>query len=290
MPQGGWKDFFIEIFAWWRGNTWGTRLWAATKGVYVGSDQFGNRYYRSKTPNGPHGMERRMVIYGGGYAEPTTIPPGWYGWMHYRAAQGWRLHPARVGEGTRPELYRLRARLPARRQPAQQGRAAARDRGLRRLVAGQLTALLRTLAVLLLTALTSPVLAETISNPIASFSGLDKITGRITNFDVYIGETVQFGSLQITPRVCYTRPPTETQRTSVFVEVDQVSLNGGAPDRIFTGWMFADSPALNAIDHPIYDIWLVDCKQTSDTPPPPDFNASSAEQGASSQAQDSTAN
>ena len=112
-----------------------------------------------------------------------------------------------------------------------------------------------------------PAWAATIANPIASFSGLDKITGRITSFDVYIDETVQFGALQITPRVCYTRPPTETQRTSVFLEVDQVSLKGGT-QRIFTGWMFADSPALNAIDHPVYDIWLVDCKQTSDTPPP----------------------
>jgi hypothetical protein len=116
--------------------------------------------------------------------------------------------------------------------------------------------------------LAQPALAETISNPIAAFSGLDKITGRITNFDVYMDETVQFGALQITPRVCYTRPPTETQRTSVFIEVDQVSLKGQV-QRLFTGWMFADSPALNAIDHPVYDIWLVDCKQSSDTPPPP---------------------
>ena len=126
---------------------------------------------------------------------------------------------------------------------------------------------MRVFLALLLAMCVSPALAETISNPIASFSGLDKITGRITNFDVYIDETVQFGALQITPRVCYTRPPTETQRTSVFVEVDQVSLKGGS-ERIFTGWMFADSPALNAIDHPVYDVWLVDCKQTSDTPPP----------------------
>jgi hypothetical protein len=124
-------------------------------------------------------------------------------------------------------------------------------------------------AALLLAGLLSvaPVAAETISNPISAFSGLDKITGRITNFDVYIDETVQFGALQITPRVCYTRPPTETQRTSVFLEVEQVSLKGGT-QRIFTGWMFADSPALNSIDHPVYDIWLVDCKQQSDVPPP----------------------
>ncbi len=114
----------------------------------------------------------------------------------------------------------------------------------------------------------SPVFADTIANPVASFSGLDKITGRITKFDVYIDETVQFGALQITPRACYTRPLTETQRTSVFVEVDQVSLKGSVT-RIFTGWMFADSPALNAIDHAVYDIWIFDCKTTSDTPPPP---------------------
>ncbi len=115
--------------------------------------------------------------------------------------------------------------------------------------------------------LASVTLADTIANPVAQFSGLDKITGRITAFDVYINETVQFGALQITPRACYTRPPTETQRTSVFVEVDQVSLRGTV-ERVFTGWMFADSPALNAIDHAVYDIWLIDCKQSSDVPPP----------------------
>jgi len=134
---------------------------------------------------------------------------------------------------------------------------------------------MRALALFLAAAaLATPAMAETISNPIAAFSGLDKITGRITNFDVYINETVQFGALQLTPRVCYTRPPTETQRTSVFLEVDQVSLKGGT-QRVFTGWMFADSPALNAIDHPVYDIWLVDCRQQSDTPPPDTLPVSS---------------
>lgn len=123
------------------------------------------------------------------------------------------------------------------------------------------------MALCLLTGSLSTALGDTIANPVAQFSGLDKITGRITAFDVYINETVQFGALQITPRACYTRPPTETQRTSVFVEVDQVSLRGTV-ERVFTGWMFADSPALNAIDHAVYDIWLIDCKQSSDVPPP----------------------
>jgi hypothetical protein len=125
----------------------------------------------------------------------------------------------------------------------------------------------------------TPAFAETIANPVAAFSGLDKITGRITKFDVYIDETVQFGALQITPRVCYTRPPTETQRTSVFVEVDQVSLKGQIT-RIFTGWMFADSPALNAIDHAVYDIWLDDCRQSTDVPPPEQADAPASEEPA----------
>ena len=112
-----------------------------------------------------------------------------------------------------------------------------------------------------------PSAAATISNPVATFTGLDKITARITAFDVYMNETVQFGALQITPRVCYTRPATEIQRTSVFVEIDQVSLQGTVK-RIFTGWMFADAPALNAVDHPVYDVWLTDCKQSSTVPPP----------------------
>ena len=100
---------------------------------------------------------------------------------------------------------------------------------------------------------------QRIANPTAVFAGLDKITGRITSFDVAINETVQFGALQVTPRVCYSRPPTETPQTDAFVEVDEVTLQGEIK-RIFTGWMFAASPGLHAVEHPIYDVWLTDCK------------------------------
>ena len=106
-----------------------------------------------------------------------------------------------------------------------------------------------------------------ISNPVAVFAGLDKITGRIINFDVYINETVQFGALQVTPRVCYTRPPTEEPRTDAFVEVDEITL-ARKIQRIFTGWMFADSPGLHAVDNAVYDVWLTDCRTKSDVPPP----------------------
>ena len=109
---------------------------------------------------------------------------------------------------------------------------------------------------------------EQISNPVAEFSGIDKITGRIIKFDVYIDETVQFGALQVTPRVCYTRPLTEAPKTTAFLEVDEMTLDRKIR-RIFTGWMFADSPGLNAIEHPVYDIWLSDCKTSSSEAPPP---------------------
>jgi hypothetical protein len=107
---------------------------------------------------------------------------------------------------------------------------------------------------------------QRIANPTAVFSGLDKITGRIFPFEVAIDETVQFGALQVTPRACFTRPPTEPQNTTGFVEVDEITLDGKMR-RIFSGWMFAASPGLNAVEHAIYDAWLVDCKNA-----PPDVN------------------
>jgi hypothetical protein len=120
--------------------------------------------------------------------------------------------------------------------------------------------------------------ASKIVNKKASFSGLDKITGRIINFDADIGETVQFGALRVKTDACYTRPATETTNTDAFVEVDEITLQGEVK-RIFSGWMFAASPGLHGVEHPIYDIWLTDCKGPLQTivsaqpdppkPPPP---------------------
>ena len=101
--------------------------------------------------------------------------------------------------------------------------------------------------------------AVKIQNPVAVFAGLDKITGRIIAFDVKLNEKVQFGALQVTPRVCYTRPTTEAANTDGFIDVDEVTLQGETK-RLFTGWMFAASPGLHAVEHPIYDVWLTGCK------------------------------
>lgn len=114
----------------------------------------------------------------------------------------------------------------------------------------------------------APARADKIKNPTAIFAGLDKITGRIISFEVAVDETVQFGALQLTPRVCYTRPLTEPQNTTAFVEVDEVTFNSEYR-RIFGGWIFAASPGLHGIEHPIYDVWLTGCKGGTTVIPDP---------------------
>ena len=101
--------------------------------------------------------------------------------------------------------------------------------------------------------------AQAIKNPIAIFAGLDKITGQIITFEIAIDETKRFGALNVRPRICNSRPVTEEPKTTSFVEVDENLLNGKLR-RIFTGWMFAESPGLNAVEHPVYDVWLTGCR------------------------------
>jgi hypothetical protein len=122
-------------------------------------------------------------------------------------------------------------------------------------------AMMRRATIVLLAGLASATAAhaDKYRNPTAVFAGLDKITGRIIAFEVQVNETVQFGALQLTPKVCYSRPVTEKPQTTSFIEVDEITFNNESK-RIFGGWMFAASPGLNAIEHPVYDIWLTGCK------------------------------
>ena len=123
----------------------------------------------------------------------------------------------------------------------------------------------------LLCAATIPASADKFKNPTAVFAGLDKITGRIIAFEAAVDETVQFGSLQLTARVCFSRDLADTPRTTTFIEVDEVGIDNQYR-RIFSGWMIAQSPSLNAVEHPVYDVWLTDCKGATEadrikTPP-----------------------
>ena len=122
------------------------------------------------------------------------------------------------------------------------------------------------LALGLACSLAVPARAEIISNPIAVFDGLDKILGQTTSFEVKIGEEKKFGGLIIKANVCDTRPITERPKTVAFVQVDEQS-NDGKRKRIFSGWMFAESPGLNAVEHPLYDVWLTACRDPNAVPP-----------------------
>jgi hypothetical protein len=118
---------------------------------------------------------------------------------------------------------------------------------------------LATLAACALVLPAGAVLAEPIKNEMAVFAALDKVTGRIQHLEIPIDQTVEFGALRVTPRICNSRPLTEKPDTASFVEVDEVKLTG-EQQRIFTGWMFAESPGLHSVEHPVFDVWLTKCK------------------------------
>jgi len=105
-----------------------------------------------------------------------------------------------------------------------------------------------------------PAAAQRIENSVAVFAALDKVTAKISRLEVPLNETRTFGALKVTARACYTRAPTEPPKTTTFVEVEEMQLDG-KEKRIFSGWMFADSPGLNAVEHPVFDVWMTDCAQ-----------------------------
>jgi hypothetical protein len=100
--------------------------------------------------------------------------------------------------------------------------------------------------------------------PVAVLRGLDKVTGRVTTLNAPVGEPTRFGALEITARTCDKRPPEEPPESAAFLEITE-GKEGGARVDLFHGWMFASSPALSAMDHPVYDVWVLDCVSTAST-------------------------
>ncbi len=108
----------------------------------------------------------------------------------------------------------------------------------------------------------------------AVLQGLDKITARISTIKVAVGETVNFGSLQITLQACDKKPPEETPESAAFLQIVE-QKQGEQPVTRFSGWMFASSPAVSALEHPVYDVWVVDCEEPIERP-----DVAPADQGA----------
>lgn len=139
------------------------------------------------------------------------------------------------------------------------------------------------LAAAALGLLALPAQAERLKNPIAVFAGLDKITGITTTFEVPVGEERRFGGLVVKPEDCLSSPITEEPKTTSFVEVDQIETDQSRKS-IFKGWMFAESPGLNAVEHAIYDVWLTGCRDPN--APPPVVESSPDTSGVENQLQD----
>ena len=92
----------------------------------------------------------------------------------------------------------------------------------------------------------------------AVLQGLDKVTARVSTIEAPVGRTVRFGALEIIARTCDKRPPEEPPESAAFLDIWEVRP-GEAAISLFRGWMFASSPALSAMEHPVYDVWVLDC-------------------------------
>jgi hypothetical protein len=107
-----------------------------------------------------------------------------------------------------------------------------------------------------------PAAAE--SYDVAVLRALDKVTARISTIEAPVGEPVTFGTLRIIARTCDKRPPEEPPESAAFLHVEESRPNE-VPVLVFRGWMFASSPAVSAMDHPVYDIWVLDCVNSDST-------------------------
>ena len=97
--------------------------------------------------------------------------------------------------------------------------------------------------------------------------GLDKVTARVSTLEARVGEVMRFGTLEIIARSCDKRPPEEPPESAAYLDIWE-TRPGEPAISLFRGWMFASSPALSALEHPVYDIWVLDCAQTADERPP----------------------
>ena len=108
----------------------------------------------------------------------------------------------------------------------------------------------------------APVAARSPDYPVAVLQTLDKVTGRVRTVEAPIEQTVRFGTLDVMVRTCRKRPPEEPPESAAFLEVTEIKP-GEVPRALFIGWMFASSPAISALEHPVYDVWIIDCKSAS---------------------------
>jgi hypothetical protein len=120
--------------------------------------------------------------------------------------------------------------------------------------------LLTTIAIASLAGALMPTaaLGENLTGSAATLQAMDKVTARISKIEAPVGQVVRYGELEIHVKSCRKRPPEEPPESAAFLEIFETKK--GERRKVFGGWMFASSPSLSAMDHPVYDVWVVDCK------------------------------
>ena len=119
------------------------------------------------------------------------------------------------------------------------------------------------LVIVVCSAFANIAIADNLVGNAAVLRALDKVTARTNDLTINVDETVKFGTLEITVKKCVKHPPEEPPETATFLEIDENRVDE-EKRTLFMGWMFASSPALNALEHPVYDVWVIDCKISSD--------------------------
>ncbi|MGB0719674.1 MAG: DUF2155 domain-containing protein [Bdellovibrionales bacterium] len=131
--------------------------------------------------------------------------------------------------------------------------------------------------------LATPTYARaTIDAPKAKLRSIDKVTARTMTFDVDTGSTIKFGSLYIKLQACRKAPDIEEPESAAFMQIWEVENEGTQdekPDWVFSGWMFSSSPGLSAMDHPIYDVWVLECTGPNDSAKAREQNVEQAKEG-----------
>jgi hypothetical protein len=122
-------------------------------------------------------------------------------------------------------------------------------------------------ALVVLLGLADGALAQpTIQHRVAVLQGLDKVSARIEVLEAPVDQEIRFGSLAIRARACYETPPTEPPESAAFLEIDHLGSDDSR-DAAFVGWMFASTPGISALEHPVFDVWVIDCREPTITVP-----------------------
>ncbi|WP_371397919.1 DUF2155 domain-containing protein [Fretibacter rubidus] len=120
------------------------------------------------------------------------------------------------------------------------------------------------ISALALLALIPAASANNLMGEAVVLRALDKVTAKTQDFTVPVGDSLDYGSLRVDVKHCEKRPPEDIPETYVFLQIFDAKLDGkgevSEPEKVFSGWMMGSNPALSALDHGVYDIWVLECK------------------------------